>query len=195
MTPDLLIDYSVQYFENHKYKESSLLLVIDECQLLFNAREWSVKGRDRWVYFFTQHRKLGYDIFLVAQFDRMIDRQLRSLIEYEIIHRKVSNFGIRGKLLSIWSGNRLFFAIKYWYPLRERLGNEIFHYSKKLGELYDTCAIFDSKKDSSKIISVSHKDFSDNQVYYSASNNGLNEEVVEETNTSNDDVDLDFITL
>ena len=82
-----------------KVKEGSLLLVIDECQLMFNARDWSKSGRDKWLSFFTLHRHYGYDIILVAQFDRMIDRQIRSLIEYEYIHRKVSNFGLRGMFL------------------------------------------------------------------------------------------------
>ena len=80
MTPDFLINYSRQRFGSKAPKEGSILLVIDECQLLFNAREWQQNGRDKWLSFFTQHRKLGYDIILIAQFDRMIDRQIRSLI-------------------------------------------------------------------------------------------------------------------
>ena len=38
---------------------------------------------------FSQHRKLGYRVILIAQFDRMLDRQIRSVLEYEYIHRKV----------------------------------------------------------------------------------------------------------
>ena len=99
LNPVKLMQYSQDYFGMKKVKEGELLLVIDECQMMFNARQWDKKGREDWNKFFQLHRHFGYDIILVAQFDRMIDRQIRSLIEYEQIHRKVSNFGAKGKLL------------------------------------------------------------------------------------------------
>lgn len=145
MTPDYLIRLS-QEKVGSKPKEGSILLVIDECQLLFNAREWQQKGREQWLSFFTQHRKLGYDIILIAQFDRMVDRQIRSLIEYEFIHRKMSNFGWQGKIMSLFFGGKTFIAVKMWYPLHERLGAEIFHARKWMYSVYDTYAAFDTGK-------------------------------------------------
>ena len=94
LTVDKLIDFSELYKEERKkdnLEEESILLVIDECQILFNAREWNNIYRKDWVSFFSQHRKLGYKIVLVAQYSEMIDKQIRALIEYEYIHRKVSN--------------------------------------------------------------------------------------------------------
>ncbi len=144
MTPKFLIDYSRNRFGDKTPKEGSILLVIDECQLLFNAREWQQSGRAQWLSFFTQHRKLGYDIILIAQFDRMVDRQIRSLIEYEYIHRKMSNFGWQGYLLSLFFGGKTFIAVKRWYPLHERLGSELFHARKSLYSIYDSYATFDA---------------------------------------------------
>lgn len=143
MTPDYLIKLSLEKVGS-KPKEGSILLVIDECQLLFNAREWQQNGRAQWLSFFTQHRKLGYDIILIAQFDRMVDRQIRSLIEYEYIHRKMANFGWQGRILSLFFGGKSFIAVKRWYPLHERLGAEIFHARKWLYSVYDTYAAFDA---------------------------------------------------
>jgi hypothetical protein len=145
MTPDFLINYSRQRFGSKAPKEGSILLVIDECQLLFNAREWQQNGRAKWLSFFTQHRKLGYDIILIAQFDRMIDRQIRSLIEYEFIHRKMSNFGWQGKLMSLFFGGKTFIVVKMWYPLHEKIGSEIFHARKNLYRIYDSYATFDAE--------------------------------------------------
>lgn len=138
LKPEYLIDYSRSYFEQNKFREGSIWLFIDEAQLLFNCREWDATGRAAWISFFTQHRKYGYDIFLVAQFDRMLDRQLRSLIEYEVIHRKVSNFGVKGWLFSMLAGGNLFVAVKMWYPMKERVGSEFFKYHKKYQRLYDS---------------------------------------------------------
>lgn len=146
LTPDKLINFSRNYSEyiGRRLKEGELLLVIDECQILFNARDWGQKNRADWCSFFTQHRKLGYEVVLIAQFDRMLDRQIRSLIEYEWVHRKVSNFGIQGKLLSAFCAGKLFVAVKVWYPMREKVGSEFYIAHKKFYSIYDTFTLFSS---------------------------------------------------
>ena len=148
LTPERLLCFSKNYsdYVGRRVREGEILLVIDEAQLLFNSREWVKSDRAEWCSFFTQHRKLGYEVVLVAQFDRMLDRQIRSLIEYEWIHRKVSNFGIQGKIMSLFCGGRLFVAVKVWYPLKEKVGSEFFFYKKKFSDIYDTYALFSIPK-------------------------------------------------
>lgn len=144
LNPKLLIEYSMNYFEKKPVKEGEITLIIDEAQRLFNAREWNLPNRKEWLEFFAEHRKYGYDIILIAQFDRMLDRQIRSLIEYEQIHRKVSNFGWKGKILSFVMGGHTFVSVKVWYPMKEKVGSEIFHMSKKFSSIYDTHKTFAS---------------------------------------------------
>lgn len=145
ITPEYLMQFSKDYFGTGKIKESSILLVIDECQLMFNAREWDKTGRAKWLSFFTQHRHFGYDIILVAQFDRMIDRQIRSLIEYEFVHRKVTNYGWRGFLLClVFLSPKLFVYVKMWYPLRQKMGSQFFRCRKKYYKIYDTFLLLDA---------------------------------------------------
>lgn len=124
LTPDVLYDASRAHFKGRKVKEDEILLVIDEAQLVFNSRTWQQGGASRmdWIEFFSQHRHYGYKIVLIAQFDRMIDRQIRSLIEIEVNHRKLSNFGMKGLLLSLPFGGKLFAAVSFYYGLRERVG-------------------------------------------------------------------------
>lgn len=145
LSPELLIKASQIYFKSHKFKEGAIRVYIDECQLLFNAREWNVKGRKEWLSFFTQHRKYGYDVYLIAQFDRMIDRQVRSLIEYEFVHRKVKNFGTWGTIFNLIAGGNLFVSVEVWYPMKERIGSEFFKGHKKFFNLYNTFNTFDSE--------------------------------------------------
>lgn len=143
LTPERLVRFSEHYRRHYgKVKESTFLLVVDESQILFNAREWQMSGRASWLSFFTQHRKLGFDIVLVAQFDRMLDRQIRSLLEYEWIHRKISNYGIIGKVLSLFCGGSLFVCVKVWYPMKEKVGSEFFIYHRKYSRIYDTYTMF-----------------------------------------------------
>lgn len=132
---ELSADYFYDYAKkNHVLgKEAQTLVIIDECQILFNARSWSDKGRMDWINFFTQHRKCGYNFILISQFDRLVDRQIRSLFEYEVKHRKVNNFKA-ASLLPVST----FCAVEYWYGVRERVGSSFFIYQKKYGSLYDT---------------------------------------------------------
>lgn len=145
INPDFLKHFVRYYFHDKQPAEESVLLVIDEAQLLFNARLWQAKGRDDWTAFFSQHRKYGYHIILVAQFDRMLDRQIRSVIEYEYVHRKVSNFGIKGKILSLLMGAKVFVAVKVWYPMQEKVSSEFFRARKKYYSIYDTFGAFSGK--------------------------------------------------
>lgn len=143
--PELLVEFSEQYKKVRKWKsvpEEHLLLVIDECQLIFNARTWNEKGRSEWISFFSQHRKLGYRVILIAQYDLMIDRQIRSLIEYEYIHRKVKNIGMYGKILNMFTGGNLHIAVKKYKPLEEKIGQDFFKADANLYALYDSYSRF-----------------------------------------------------
>ena len=142
LTPQKLIEVSREHFAGRRIIEDDILVVIDEAQLLFNAREWGKKGRSDWLSFFSQHRKYGCHVILVAQFDLMLDKQIRSLIEYEYIHRKVGNFGARGKVLSALAGGKLHVAVQVWYPMREKVGSEFFRANKRYYSIYDTYNTF-----------------------------------------------------
>lgn len=133
--------------ENHKKgKEGQTLLVIDECQIIFNTRDCqdreNKKARIDWILFFSRHRHLGYDVILISQQDRMLDRQIRGMFEYEYKHRKVNNYGI-GWLIPF----TVFVVIQYWYGARLRCGAEFVFYRRKVGKIYDSYTMFDDYLD------------------------------------------------
>jgi len=144
MTPAVLNKFA---YENHKArKENQTLLIIDECGRKFNSRAWDSKDRMSWIEFFQTHRHIGYNVILVSQQDRMIDRQIRGFIEYEIKHRLINNFKMFGKLLGVFSGGKLFIAIEYWYGVRERIGSEFFRVNKRQASIYDSFKNFADDK-------------------------------------------------
>ncbi len=140
LTPDRLLQFSRKLSRHlgRRLKEGEILLLIDEAQLMFNSREWQNISRQGWLSFFSQHRHYGYDVILVAQFDRMLDRQVRCLIEYEEVHRKVSRFGYIGFFIGLFTGDNLYVAVKRWYPGSFFFGN------KKLFDIYDSYNHFDT---------------------------------------------------
>ena len=146
LTPERLIQIGKDRFDpslSYSERENSIILMIDECQILFNARSWNAKDRSAWVKFFTQHRKLGYSVILVAQFDLMIDKQIRALIESQYVHRKLSSMGFFGLALKYICRGDLYVAVEIFYALRLKTGQRFFRARKKYYSLYDTSNLFE----------------------------------------------------
>lgn len=138
LNPHMLVSRAHDIWNGRKPVEDGLLLVIDECQLLFNSRTWNDRQRLDWIEFFSQHRKYGYKIIMIAQYSEMIDKQMRALLEYEVIHRKFGNYGLFGKLISILSFGELFIAVTRFYSLGQKISSEWFRDSKKLIRMYNS---------------------------------------------------------
>ncbi len=115
--------------------ESRGVMVLDEAHNWMNARSWSADDRASIVRFFTQHRKLGWDVYLITQDVEMIDRQVRGLAEYVVTLRNLK----RAK----WGGIpvspvNLFLAVWRWHAIgRTVVKRELFplDWTK---DLYDT---------------------------------------------------------
>ena len=137
--------------EHHKtQKESQTIVMIDEAALLFNCREYQRKDRSDWIKFFSQHRKLGFDIILITQMDRSLDRQVRGQIEYQYIHRKLGNYGFKGFIIKLLT-HKSFVCVHQWYQIKERVGAEYFGIKKKIAESYDTFSMFNDESDNIKL--------------------------------------------
>jgi zona occludens toxin len=144
LTVKYLIDKSLKMGWNKK--EGSCLLIFDEASIPFNARTFHRSDRLEWIQFLTQSRKFGYDIIFITQDARMLDKQIRSLCEYEVVHKKLNNmFAFKWlNLLRI----SIFAQVKYWNGTNARYTRgqlKLVKYSSKVSERYDTLRLFDLK--------------------------------------------------
>lgn len=136
LTPEFLIEYARK--NHNRKKEGQTTVVIDECGIMFNPRTFAQADRLKWIQFFSVHRHYGYDFILISQSDRMLDRQIRSFLEYEHRHRKINNFGLFGLLVRLFTMSTFFVDVKLWYGIREKVGAEWIRYSSRVASLYDT---------------------------------------------------------
>lgn len=122
------------------------LVVIDEASIMFNARQFDRKDRMEWVNFFANHRHFNFDVILIAQNDRMLDRQIRGLLEYDIKHRELRNWNLAMALVSI-ACRGLFHCVEYWYPCKIKTSTQLKRFNKKIADCYDTMALFNFTDD------------------------------------------------
>lgn len=144
LSPDLLVSFADEWWADsvHRFREDSILLVLDEVQLLFNSRRWADSDRLSWLEFFSQHRKYGYKVILIAQSAKMIDTQFRMLVEEEVNHRRVSSMGFFGFVAACLFLGRLFMQVSYLFQTSERLGMSFFVGRRKDMRMYDSYGRF-----------------------------------------------------
>lgn len=133
---------------NGRPKENQTLLILDECANLFNSRTFQARDRLEWCYFFRQHRKLRYKVYLIAQDDNDIDKQIRELFESQVECRCVNNYKFFGKVLGLLCGGKLFVRIFRNYAVKKggrrkdsREGSEFFT-GRKYYAFYDSYKLF-----------------------------------------------------
>lgn len=141
---EISVDYLMALsFENEWFgKESSCMVVIDEAGVIFNSRDWQHERQSRtaWIKFLSQHRKFGYDLIFIAQMDRMIDRQIRGLFEYEVKHLKANN-----SFFFKWLGMfkiSLFMCVYKWYQTKLKGNMRFVFYRPWIAARYDTMKVF-----------------------------------------------------
>lgn len=137
VTPRELVELSVKY--GWYGKEGQCLLIFDEAGTIFNSRDWNIKGEERkeWIKFFSQSRKLGYDVIFVVQDMRMLDRQIRALAEYEVRHKDLRKY-VWFRYLPV----RMFAAVYKWTGGTFRGSVRFIRFSKRVASRYDTFKMF-----------------------------------------------------
>jgi zona occludens toxin len=113
MTVPLLVAISRELSRRKVKGEAQILLVMDECGRVLNSRDFAHKDRMAWVTFFSQHRKLMYEVVLIIQNDRMLDRQVRSMVEYEVRHLAMNKW-FPFSLLPV----KVFLCVNRWYQTK-----------------------------------------------------------------------------
>lgn len=122
-----------------KALEGRGVAVLDEAGEFLDARSWSEdrEARKRTNRFHQQHRKLGWDVFLIAQQAELVDKQVRELAEYEIRLRNLKRFRVAGMPLAPFN---VFLALWAWHGVRTTrpMRKEVFTLSRRVAGLYNT---------------------------------------------------------
>lgn len=126
------------------------LIVLDECGVFFNSRDWQTPERQDVIKWLLHSRKLGWDVILIVQDVAIIDKQIRlALIEHVGICKRADRMGIPfvGALLGML-GFRLRLprfhvcSVKYGLDLHALVVERWFYRGTLLQNGYDTKQVF-----------------------------------------------------
>lgn len=144
---DYLMSLRLPEYRGRGSGEGRGIVVLDEAHLWLNTRAFRDEDRPKLVAWFSQHRKLGWDVYLITQSDKSIDQQIARLAEYVVKLRNLRKFRLMG--IPITGGMNVFLGVWRWAnesrakPMRR----EMFLLNRKLAGLYDTLAIHETGAD------------------------------------------------
>lgn len=150
MNPKNLLNYARIYHQKDPktgdYYENQTTVYIDECTApqYFNCKTFGKKEariRRVWVAFFQLHRKLGFNVFLICQKDKDMDRQIRSFCETQFICRNIKNYKTMGRILCFFFGG-MFVCIERSYTYKAVNGKYYYLLHKKKANIYNSMQMF-----------------------------------------------------
>lgn len=78
-----------------KTEDTAGALVLDECGAFLNSRTWNDNDRHNVITWLLHARKRKWDVFLIVQHERMLDKQIRdALAEYVVTVRRTDRMKI-----------------------------------------------------------------------------------------------------
>jgi len=127
-------------------------LILDECNVFFNPREWADKSRVAVIAWLRHARKLGWDCFFIMQDIDAVDKQIRKgLIEHEGVCKRTDRLSIPflGGLLRFLGLGFLsrpprihVCSVKYGISHNSQVVDRWFYRGVQLQDAYDTNQIF-----------------------------------------------------
>lgn len=131
-------------FENRRPKYKTFI-VIDESQVVFDARFWDDAGRADWNIFFSQHRKYNSDIILITQSLENLDKRIRANVEIVRKHTNIANASKITRTLSLFMGNHIFIGNDYYagYARGNNIGSHWILARRSLTRYYNSFQIVD----------------------------------------------------
>lgn len=134
-------------------KEGRGVMILDEAHNWLNARTWdsddsggqltkseAIANRLKIVRFFSQHRKLGWTIFLITQDAAQLDNQVRRNFEY---HTHLKNLRrLKVPLLGLpLAPFNVFVAVTVWHDSKGSVvSRDVFRLNRRIARWYSTTA-------------------------------------------------------
>lgn len=147
-----------------KNEKHNGLLVIDECAVFFNSRDWGNKNRAAVIAWLRHSRKLGWDVIYIMQDVESIDKQIRKgLIEHEGVCKRSDRLSIPfvGGLLRMLGLGFLsrpprvhICSIKYGLSLHALVVDRWIYRGLLIQDGYDTNQVFTEYEDNPDAVGI-----------------------------------------
>jgi hypothetical protein len=78
-----------------EFEDTAGALILDECAQFLNSRNWQGPEREKIINWLLHARKRRWDVFLIIQHERMLDKQIRdALAEYVVTIKRTDRMSV-----------------------------------------------------------------------------------------------------
>lgn len=78
-----------------EHEDTAGALILDECAQFLNARNWQGTEREKIINWMLHARKRRWDVFIIIQHERMLDKQIRdALAEYVVTIKRTDRMSV-----------------------------------------------------------------------------------------------------
>jgi len=145
MPPEKLADVQVKMLPGYR-EEDNGVIVLDELATWLNSRSFGDKERQPLLDYFTYSRKLGWDVYFIAQAPNQVDKQLReALTEYLVVCKRLDKIKI--PVIGVKLPRVHLAAVKYGHDANALVAERWIYRGNDLFACYDTTQRFSARYD------------------------------------------------
>lgn len=137
--------------------EKGSLIVLDEVHKYFNCRDWQTDKNKKFADWASTHRHDFYDVILITQDLEKVDKQIRSLVEWTYVYRKINFLG------SMVQNNYICYAYSGDDTSGKPIASQKKFYDKKVFACYKS----HTSKDMKELQIMTHANILKHPVFYS----------------------------
>jgi hypothetical protein len=124
------------------FEDTAGALILDECAQFLNSRNWQGTEREKIINWLLHARKRRWDVFLIIQHERMLDKQIRdALAEYVVTIKRTDRMSV--PFLPVKLPRMHIGVVRYGLDANAPVADRWFTRGSLPMQCYDTTQIFE----------------------------------------------------
>lgn len=144
------------------FEDTAGALILDECAQFLNSRNWQGPEREKLINWMLHARKRRWDVFLIIQHERMLDKQIRdALAEYVVTIKRTDRMSV--PFLPIRLPRMHIGVVRYGLEATAPVADRWFTRGSLPMQCYDTTQIFEDDQPAYTVLPATYTKFANVQ--------------------------------
>lgn len=151
-------DDLVMLGQGGQHEDTAGALILDECAQFLNSRNWQGPEREKIINWMLHARKRRWDVFLIIQHERMLDKQIRdALAEYVVTIKRTDRMSV--PFLPVKLPRLHIGVVRYGLEANAPVADRWFTRGALPMQCYDTTQIFEDDQPAYTVLPATYTKF------------------------------------